>query len=102
MLSRAQNTFHHNPRLRRPVSSSIKTQAFRNLEYNIKKASADLIILQTKGLNFGDLLYCVGLRAPRKKLPTKVSTTQLLTIIDNQAVPALLPNKCLDIACLPI
>ena len=24
MLSRAQNTFHHNPRLRGPVSSSIK------------------------------------------------------------------------------
>ena len=25
MLSRAQNTFHHNPRLRGPVSSSIKS-----------------------------------------------------------------------------
>ena len=24
MLSRAQNTFHHNPRLRRPVSSIVK------------------------------------------------------------------------------
>ena len=24
MLSRAQNTFHHNPRLRGPVSSNVK------------------------------------------------------------------------------
>ena len=43
-----------------------KTQAFRNLEYKIEKASADLIILQNKGLHFVDLLYCVGLRALRK------------------------------------
>ena len=44
-----------------------KTQAFCNLEYNIEKAPADLIILQSKGLNLGDLFYCVGLKAPRKK-----------------------------------
>ena len=43
-----------------------KTQAFRNLEYNIEKAPADSIILQSKGLNLCDLFYCVGLRAPRK------------------------------------
>ena len=45
-----------------------KTQAFRNLEYNIEKVPADLIILHGKGLNLGDLLYCVGLRAPRKNV----------------------------------
>ena len=27
MLNRAQNTFHHNPRLRGPVSSSVKKLA---------------------------------------------------------------------------
>ena len=32
-----------------------KTQAFRNMEYNIEKAPADLIILLSKGLNLGDL-----------------------------------------------
>ena len=44
-----------------------KSQAFRNMEYNIEIAPADLIILHGKGLNLVDLLYCVGLRAPRKK-----------------------------------
>ena len=37
------------------------------MEYNIEKASTDFIVLQRKGLNLGDLLYCAGLRAPCKK-----------------------------------
>ena len=34
-----------------------KTNAFRNLEYNIEKAPADLIILQSKGLNLADISF---------------------------------------------
>ena len=37
------------------------------MEYNIEKAPVDFIILHGNCLNLGDLLYCVGLRAPRKK-----------------------------------
>ena len=46
-------------------TSCITTNAFRNLEYNIEKAPADLIILQSKGLNLADIFYCVGLRDQR-------------------------------------
>ena len=35
-----------------------KIKAFCNLEYNIEKAPANLIILQSKGLNLADLFYC--------------------------------------------
>ena len=47
--------------------ASIKTKAFRNLEYNIEKTPADLIILHGKSLKLADISYCVGLRAPRNK-----------------------------------
>ena len=36
MLSRAQNTFHHNPRLRGPVSSTYNGRVYRALVLTIR------------------------------------------------------------------
>ena len=48
MLSRAQNTFHHNPRLRGPVSSiivnvTLSSDPYFNIVYTARLQSALLI-----------------------------------------------------------
>ena len=59
-----------------------KNNAFRNLEYNIEKAPADLIILQSKGLNLADTFHCVGLRVPRKYAHLEKLTLFLCILLD--------------------
>ena len=44
------------------VVAVYKNNVFCNLEYNIEKEPADLIILQSKGLKLADIFHCVGLR----------------------------------------
>ena len=48
MLSRAQNTFHHNPRLRGPVSS---TNKLTQLASSFSALHRTLNIYQIQGLN---------------------------------------------------
>ena len=47
MLSRAQNTFHHNPRLRGPVSSDI--DVWRELHGQVSLAAVNQILCRSWG-----------------------------------------------------
>ena len=63
MLSRAQNTFHHNPRLRGPVSSSIRKIIIRvTSSKRYQNVRSDLTILGP----FANvtLTLCVSWEAP--------------------------------------
>ena len=54
ILSRAQNTFHHNPRLRGPVSSSV------NRQYSIRTPPLNTgysLMEYTAGLKFRKIVY---------------------------------------------
>ena len=62
-----------------------KTHSFHKLEYNIEKAPADSIILQSRGLNLADIFYCGGLRAPYNNQTKCVCLLKISP--DNSTVP---------------